>query len=87
MILLISPAKTLDFETPAPTKLKSSGDFIEDSKKLIAEIKKLDAAQLGKMMKISDKLAALNVNRFQTWPAPFTSENAKQALFAFKGDV
>jgi len=87
MLLLISPAKTLDFESKSKTKLHTEPDFIGDSAMLIKELRKLTAADLSKLMSISDNLAELNKQRYKQWKAPFTEANAKQALLAFKGDV
>jgi hypothetical protein len=87
MLIILSPAKTLDFETPAPTKKFTQPELLEHSKKLISVLKKLNKDDVGKLMDLSDKLAILNYERFQTFKTPFTTHNAKAALFAFKGDV
>lgn len=87
MIIVISPAKTLDFETPALTQKHSQPDFLVDSAQLIDELKKLEPDQIGKLMSISPKLALLNSNRYYAWKRPFNMANAKQAVLAFKGDV
>ena len=87
MLILISPAKTLDFETPAPTKLFSQSDMLPESERLIDILSTKSPADIEKLMKISAKLAELNVERYHTWSPPFDADNAKQALFAFKGDV
>lgn len=87
MLIVISPAKTLDFEQKAPIDLFSDNDFLTSSEKLINKLKKLSAKELSKLMSISEDLARLNQERFANWSLPFTKENAKQALFAFKGDV
>lgn len=90
MLLLISPAKTLDFETPAPTKVAkvaTQPDFLADSQALIEQLRKLSPAQVSSLMGISDKLGVLNFDRFHHWQLPFDAHNAKQALLAFKGDV
>lgn len=87
MLILISPAKTLDFETPAPIKRFSQPDFLADTEKLVRELKQLSAAEISSLMKISDKLGELNADRFKTWQPDFDDTNAKQALLAFQGDV
>ena len=87
MRIVISPAKTLDFDTPAKTKRHSQPQFLEESTELIEVLKKLSSTELQSMMSISEKLANLNAERFKSWQRPFTPENAKQALFAFQGDV
>lgn len=87
MLALISPAKTLDFETPAPTEFASQPQFLDDSQKLIETARQLAPHQISSLMGISDKLGQLNFDRFANWQRPFNSDNAKQALLAFKGDV
>ena len=87
MLIVISPAKTLDFEQKAETSQYSTNDFLPEAEKLIAELKKYSADDLVKLMGISSKLAHLNQERFATWKRPFDTESAKQALLAFKGDV
>ncbi|HEY9136022.1 MAG TPA: peroxide stress protein YaaA [Pseudomonadales bacterium] len=87
MLVVISPAKTLDYETPAKTSNFTIPDLLDDSAELIATLKELSPAQLAKLMGISDKLAGLNAARFGSWSLPFDPDNAKQALLAFKGDV
>ncbi len=87
MLTVISPAKTLDFETPVQTKKFSEPSFLSQSKQLVTILKKKSPAELSKLMSISPKLAELNVDRYKTWKPPFTEGNAKQAVLAFKGDV
>ena len=87
MIIVISSAKTLDFETLPITRQHTLPAFLDHSKKLIDELRKLEPDQIGKLMSISPKLAALNSNRYYEWSLPFTTDNAKQAIFSFKGDV
>jgi len=87
MLLLISPAKTLDFETPAPTMEFTQADFLKESKQLISELRVLAPHDISQLMHISDKLGLLNFDRFANWKTPFKPSNAKQALFAFQGDV
>ena len=87
MLLVISPAKTLDFETEPTTQEFSQPEFLKESKKLISDLKKLNPAEVSSLMKISDKLGTLNYLRFNEWKTPFNLKNSKQALLAFKGDV
>lgn len=87
MLLLISPAKTLDYETPASTAIFSQPEFLDDSAELIDQLKKLSPSDVSSLMGISEKLGVLNSNRFIDWQLPFTPDNSKQALLAFKGDV
>lgn len=87
MLLIISPAKTLDYETPAQTSQFTEPDFLDQSAQLIEQLRQLSPAQIGSLMSISDKLAQLNAARFQAWSLPFDQDNAKQAVLAFKGDV
>lgn len=87
MLMIISPAKTLDFETPAKTSVSTIPDFLDRSQQLIEELRELSPADISELMKISDKLGVLNFDRFLNWHLPFDSGNAKQALLAFKGDV
>lgn len=87
MLMVISPAKTLDFTSPLATKRFTQPALLDDSQKLIEIARQLTPAQIGSLMSISDKLAELNANRFNDWHPPFTPENARQAILAFKGDV
>jgi cytoplasmic iron level regulating protein YaaA (DUF328/UPF0246 family) len=87
MKLVISPAKTLDFESSPVTNISSKPIFLAHSQRLINTLQALSQAEVASLMKLSDKLAALNVARFGSWETPFTPNNAKQALLAFKGDV
>ncbi|MFT3929417.1 MAG: peroxide stress protein YaaA [Spongiibacteraceae bacterium] len=87
MLIVISPAKTLDFDTPAATDSFTQPQFLDDSQILIERLRELDPIQIGKLMSISDDLAQLNHRRNMNWSTPFTPANAKQALLAFRGDV
>ncbi|BFM18659.1 peroxide stress protein YaaA [Maricurvus nonylphenolicus] len=87
MLLVISPAKNLDYETPAKTKQKSEPDFLDDAQELIDELRELAPQDISTLMGISDKLGVLNYDRYQQWSTPFTEDNAKQAVLAFNGDV
>ncbi len=87
MLMLVSPAKTLDFETPLPITDFTQPDNLDDAQELIDQLKSLTPTNVSELMGLSDKLAHLNVTRFQHWQQPFTSENARPAIYAFKGDV
>ncbi|MGV8916201.1 MAG: peroxide stress protein YaaA [Pseudomonas sp.] len=87
MLMVISPAKTLDFDTPPVTKRFTQPQFLDHSQELIVLLRELTPAQIAELMDLSDKLSGLNAARFGSWTPAFTPENAKQALLAFKGDV
>jgi uncharacterized protein len=87
MLIVLSPAKSLDYKTPAELKAATLPDFIPDSARLIADLKKLTPQAVSQLMGISDQLAALNVGRYRDWSKTFTSQNSKPAIFAFDGDV
>jgi cytoplasmic iron level regulating protein YaaA (DUF328/UPF0246 family) len=87
MLMVISPAKTLDFETPPSTTRFTQPQYLDHSQELITQLRELTPAQIGELMHLSDKLSGLNAARFGSWNPAFTPENAKQALLAFKGDV
>ena len=87
MKLVLSPAKSLDFESKLPTTKTSEGCFLAEAERLNKLLKKKSAKSLSKLMKISDNLAQLNYERNQEWSLPFTKDNARQALYAFSGDV
>ena len=90
MLTVLSPAKSLDFETATPAnigKLATQPQFIKQAKQLNQILRKLDVPQLAQLMSISDKLATLNVARNAEWSPNFTLDNAKPAILAFNGDV
>ena len=87
MLSVISPAKTLDFESPCPPHRASGADYLESSGELIAILRKKTRGQLQELMGISAQLAEVNFQRFKEWTVPFTEDIARAALFAFKGDV
>ena len=87
MLVVVSPAKNLDYESSVPVSKHTQPELLDDASSLAQECKELSPAQLGSLMKISDKLATLNANRFAEFSVPFTNDNARQALFAFNGDV
>lgn len=87
MLTLISPAKTLDYQTPLSSTSFSLPQFIDKAHALIKVCRQLSVDDLAKLMSISPNLAKLNHDRFQAWQTEFNFDNAKQAIFAFKGDV
>ena len=87
MLLVVSPAKKLDFESPLATKQFSQPSLLEESQLLIDECIKLSPSDISSLMKLSDKLAGLNAARFGEWTMPFTTDNARQAILSFNGDV
>ena len=82
MLMIISPAKTLDFETPVTTESYSVPDYLEKSAELVEIMKKKSLRDLVNMMQVSQKIAELNVERFKSWKLPFSPGNARQALLA-----
>ena len=87
MLCLLSPAKTLDFETAPQTRVKTTPELLDHSAELVAELKQHSAKQLAALMSINDSLAELNYNRFQDWEAPMPDAATKQAVLAFNGEV
>ncbi len=87
MKIIISPAKSLDFETPLPTKKFSESSFLDKAETISKVLKTKSPKQLSELMSISDKLAELNYTRNQEWSLPFSNTNACPALYAFNGDV
>jgi len=87
MKIIISPAKSLNFETKAPTEEFSQPIFLAQAERLSKILKKKSARSLSKLMSISPALGQLNYERNQNWELPFTKENSKQAVYAFTGEV
>ncbi len=87
MLIVVSPAKTLDYESPLPTEQYTFADLTEQSQELIEVCRHLTPADIASLMSVSDKIAGLNAARFEQWSPQFTPENSRQAIFAFKGDV
>ncbi len=87
MLVVISPAKLLDFETKPVTKEHTIPELLNESEKLADKLKEMNAKQLSELMKISPELGTANYNRFQMWHPQFTLKNAKQAVLAFNGNV
>lgn len=87
MKIIISPAKSLDYETPIPTNQFTQGVFLDEAAKINTILRKKSPKQLSALMSVSPNLGELNWQRNQEWTLPFSLENARQAIFAFKGDV
>ncbi|MDZ4144108.1 MAG: peroxide stress protein YaaA [Burkholderiales bacterium] len=87
MLFLLSPAKSLDYETPVGDVPHTRPQFVEQSAALIGVLRQKSPQQIAELMHLSDALAALNVARYQAWSSSFTARNSKQAVLAFNGDV
>lgn len=87
MLIVVSPAKTLDYESPLATKTYTLPELTDHSMALIEVCRQLTPMDIASLMKVSDKIAGLNAARFADWQPDFTPENARQAILAFKGDV
>ena len=87
MLSVISPAKTLDYETPSPITKATQPTLLDSAEELVEVVSGYSSNQLSKLMSISSKLGELNAERFSQWSRPFNKRNAKQALLTFKGDV
>jgi cytoplasmic iron level regulating protein YaaA (DUF328/UPF0246 family) len=87
MLVVVSPAKNLDYQTPVPVSDYSMPSLLNHIDDLVATCKTLTPADLSQLMGISDKLALLNAERFAQFHTPFTPDNARQAMYAFNGDV
>ena len=88
MLFLLSPAKSLDYDTPVPEGLPhTTPQFVPQSTALIEVLREQSPHQIASLMELSDTLAALNVARYQAWRPRFTAHNSRQAVLAFNGDV
>jgi cytoplasmic iron level regulating protein YaaA (DUF328/UPF0246 family) len=87
MLLVLSPAKSLDFESPVPTSKFTQPAFLDDSAQLIKTLRQKSPQDLSELMHISAKLGELNFERNLNWQTPFDTTNARQAIYAFTGDV
>jgi cytoplasmic iron level regulating protein YaaA (DUF328/UPF0246 family) len=87
MLLVVSPAKTLDFESPSPALPVSKPVFAKDAVALAGQLRGMDARAVGKLMDISPDLAALNVERFQSFSARPAAARQRPAVLAFRGDT
>ena len=87
MLIVISPAKTLDYETAPKTKTFTIPDYLDQSQQLINRLRNFSSLDISDLMKVSAKIANLNFDRYESWKKTFTVKNAKQSILAFKGDV
>jgi cytoplasmic iron level regulating protein YaaA (DUF328/UPF0246 family) len=87
MLIVLSPAKSLDYKTPIKVKATTLPEFVSESAQLIADLKKLAPQEVANLMGLSDQLAVLNVGRYRDWSKKFTVDNSKPAMYAFDGDV
>lgn len=87
MLIVLSPAKNLDYETPTPTKKHTKAALLGEAEVLADQMKGYSPHKISSLMGISDKLGVLNYDRYQEWELPFNASSARQAVFAFKGDV
>ena len=87
MLIVLSPAKTLDYESPVTVKESTLPAFLDEAQQLVEILRGCSPADLSRLMGISDALAALNAGRYASWSRPFSAGNARQAVLAFNGDV
>lgn len=87
MLFLLSPAKSLDYDTPAGNVPHTQPQFVPQSAELIDILRQKSPQEIAQLMHLSDTLSGLNVARYQAWAPKFTAKNAKQAVLAFNGDV
>ncbi len=87
MLLVLSPAKKLDFDSPVRTTLHTQPLFVDEAAQLIDVLKEKSAKEVSELMSISDSLAQLNVDRYSQWEPRFDASNSRQAILAFNGDV
>ena len=87
MLTIVSPAKSLDYSSPVKTKKHTEPTFLNEAEQLIGKLRTLKPADLSSLMNISDALAQENIHRYENWERPFNLKNARQAIYAFKGDV
>src|SRR5690606_4210421 len=87
MLIVLSPAKRLDFESPVKREAQGRPAMLADARRLVARLRGYSPADLAALMGISDSLASLNAARYEQWRTPFTSANARPAVLAFAGDV
>ena len=87
MIIVVSPAKALDFESPWATQKSSKPSLLKKSEELVGVLSQKSPDQLGSLMSLSDSLAELNFERYQDWSTPFTKQNSRPAILSFNGDT
>ncbi len=87
MLMVVSPAKKLDYDSDLPTDQYTQPRFLEDARELIDQLKELEPHEVSNLMGLSEQLGELNAQRYQEWHTPFTPENARPAVLSFHGDV
>lgn len=87
MLFLLSPAKSLDYDTPAHVAAHTRPLFVDEAAELVGLLRQKTPAEIAQLMSLSDNLATLNVGRYAAWSPRFTAANSKQAVLAFNGDV
>ena len=87
MLIVVSPAKTLDFDTPPKTKTFTVPDYLDESQRLVERLRQLSSLDISDLMNVSTKIADLNFDRYEAWNKDFSPDTARQAVLAFKGDV
>ena len=87
MIIVLSPAKSLDYKTPPTVDDYTQPEFLDQSQQLIDQLRTLSPVEVAQLMHLSDRLAVLNATRYAEWSRPFSPGDAKQAVLAFNGDV
>ncbi len=87
MLFVVSPAKSLDFESASLLDVHTNPEFVDEASQLVGVLKKMSSQDVQSLMGVSEKIAELNVERFNSWTKQFTPANSKQAIYAFKGDV
>lgn len=87
MLIVLSPAKSLDFASPVKTRKHTQPAFLDDAETLVSTLREYNPEELSELMDISPKLGELNFERYANWQKPFSTDNARQAVFAFTGDV
>ena len=87
MLTVLSPAKTLDYETPPATRKATQPQFLDRSAALVEDARNLSPSDIRSLMGVSESIANLNHERFMNWQPEFSLDNAKQAVLAFRGDV
>jgi cytoplasmic iron level regulating protein YaaA (DUF328/UPF0246 family) len=87
MLVVLSPAKSLDYETPLSVQTSTQPQFVEQAAGLVDILRPMSPADISELMSVSDKLGVLNATRFSEWSPKFTKKNSRPALLAFNGDV
>jgi len=87
MLVVLSPAKSLDYETPLSVSASTQPQFVEQAAALVNILRPMSPADISELMSVSDKLGVLNATRYSEWSTKFTKKNSRPALLAFNGDV